>query len=150
MKLLEDLIDGKLPPHELKKIISSEKDKDRFFKILEILQKRVKWPEKILLPLTDKLYVVQKGEGRIVKCECGYEFCDYMENWKHKSRVLVRDTKEKLQEIYPPLQHSNPEYMVLREFYCPGCFTLLEVEAVPPGYPVIFDFIPDIDGFYKK
>jgi acetone carboxylase gamma subunit len=39
--------------------------------------------------------------------------------------------------------------MELREFYCPGCFTLLEVEAVPPGYPVLFDFQPDIEGFYE-
>jgi acetone carboxylase gamma subunit len=28
--------------------------------------------------------------------------------------------------------------------------TQLEVEAVPPGYPVVFDFLPDIDTFYEK
>jgi acetone carboxylase gamma subunit len=38
--------------------------------------------------------------------------------------------------------------MELREFICPGCYTLLEVEAVPPGYPVIFDFKPDLEAFY--
>ena len=36
----------------------------------------------------------------------------------------------------------------LHEFYCPGCWSLLEVEAVPPGYPAVFDFEPDIDTFY--
>jgi N-methylhydantoinase A/oxoprolinase/acetone carboxylase beta subunit len=28
--------------------------------------------------------------------------------------------------------------------------TLLEVEAVPPGYPVIHDFVPDLEGFYEQ
>jgi acetone carboxylase gamma subunit len=27
--------------------------------------------------------------------------------------------------------------------------TLLEVEAVPPGHPLIFDFLPDLEGFYE-
>ena len=38
----------------------------------------------------------------------------------------------------------------LREFYCPGCYTLLEVEACPPGYPVQFDFLPDLEAFHEK
>ncbi len=33
---------------------------------------------------------------------------------------------------------------------CPGCRTQLEVEAVPPGYPVIFDFEPDLETFYRE
>ncbi|MHA1329265.1 MAG: acetone carboxylase subunit gamma [Promethearchaeota archaeon] len=45
---------------------------------------------------------------------------------------------------------SDPEWMELREYYCPGCFTLLDTESVPPGYPVIFNFLPDIDAFYEK
>jgi acetone carboxylase gamma subunit len=27
---------------------------------------------------------------------------------------------------------------------------LLEVEAVPPGYPVVHDFLPDLEGFYSE
>ncbi|GAI41952.1 unnamed protein product, partial [marine sediment metagenome] len=27
---------------------------------------------------------------------------------------------------------------------------LLDTEAVPPGYPTIFNFLPDIDAFYKE
>jgi acetone carboxylase gamma subunit len=55
-----------------------------------------------------------------------------------------------LQEVYPPMMHSDPEWMVLREFYCPGCASLLEVEAVPPGYPIIQDFQPDLETLYKE
>ncbi len=39
--------------------------------------------------------------------------------------------------------------MEIREFICPGCATLLEVEAVPPGCPIVFDFLPDLETFYR-
>ena len=45
---------------------------------------------------------------------------------------------------------GDPEWNHLREYFCPGCKTLLEVEAVPPGYPVIHDFLPDLEGFYGE
>ena len=44
----------------------------------------------------------------------------------------------------------DPNWQELREYICPGCFRLLDVEAVPPGYPTIFNFLPDIDNFYEK
>jgi len=103
------------------------------------------------LPLALHLYVVEKADGsRVVKCDCGHEFGDYRENWKMAANVFVRDTDEKLQELYPPLMHSDPRWIVLREYYCPGCNTMLEVEAVPHGYPVIFDFQPDLETFYRE
>ncbi len=37
----------------------------------------------------------------------------------------------------------------MREFYCPSGARLLEVDAAVPGYPVLHDFLPDIDGFYR-
>jgi acetone carboxylase gamma subunit len=40
--------------------------------------------------------------------------------------------------------------MEIREFICPGCASLLEVEAAPPGYPIVFDFLPDLEGFYRE
>ena len=45
---------------------------------------------------------------------------------------------------------DDPAWCEIREFYCPGCGAQLEVENVPPGYPVSFDFLPDIDGFYAE
>jgi acetone carboxylase gamma subunit len=149
-KTLERLIDGELTWDELKPIISGPKDPDRFDRVLEILQSRVPWKEKILLPLHEHLYVVSKGGQRIVKCDCGYEFGDYRENWKTKCRVRVRDTRESIEEIYMKYMGSNPEWEELREYYCPGCLTLLDVECAPPGYPTVFNFLPDIDTFYEK
>jgi acetone carboxylase gamma subunit len=149
-KTLERMIDGKLSWDELKPIISGRKDKNRFELIIQILQDRVSWNEKILLPLHEHLYIVAKDGERIVKCDCGYEFGDYRENWKTKSRVRVRDTFEDIEELYPKDMGSDPGWIELREYFCPGCFTLLDVEAVPPGYPTIFNFLPDIDTFYEK
>ncbi|SFJ66884.1 acetone carboxylase subunit gamma [Thermoflavimicrobium dichotomicum] len=148
---LKNLLDGKLPFSEVKVMMSSFKDPERFEMMLEIHQSRVPWPEKILLPLGLHLYIVLKENGdRVVKCDCGYEFGDYRKNWKLNALVYVRDTEEKIAEIYPKLMGPDPRWMEIREYYCPGCSTQLEVESVPPGYPVIFDFKPDIDAFYEK
>ena len=149
-KTLERMIDGDLTWEELKPIISGRKDPDRFDKIINILQNRVPWKEKILLPLHEHLYIVAKEGERIVKCDCGYEFGDYKVNWKTKCRVRVRDTEESIGELYPKYMGCDPEWEELREYICPGCLTILDVEAVPPGYPTIFNFLPDIDSFYEK
>ena len=149
-KILERMMEGDLKWEELKPIISGRKDQNRFDKIMEILQEKLNWKEKILLPLHEHLYIVAKEGERIVKCDCGYEFGDYQINWKLKCRIRVRDTFESIEKLYPKMMGSDPKWEELREFFCPNCFTLLDVEAVPPGYPIIFNFLPDIDAFYKK
>jgi len=149
-EIIKELIEGNLPWHQLKSIISGYKDDDRFDKYIEVLQGKVPWQEKILLPLTDELYIVQKGNDRIVKCNCGYEFGDYRENWKLKALIHVRDTEEELDEIYPYPSKPDPEYCEMREYYCPGCGAQLEVDSVPFGYPAVFDFLPDLDIFYSQ
>ncbi|MBD3254555.1 MAG: acetone carboxylase subunit gamma [Candidatus Lokiarchaeota archaeon] len=147
---LERMIDGDLAWEELKQIIAETKDPDRFDKIVKILQKRVSWGEKIILPLHEHLYIVVKDGKRIVKCDCGHEFGDYRVNWKRKCRVRVRDTDEEILELYPKYMGCDTNWAELREYICPGCLTLLDVEAVPPGYPTIFNYLPDIDLFYKE
>src|SRR5437870_1021741 len=80
----------------------SPKDDDRFEKYLKILQRRVQWKERILLPIGEHLYIVEKeNEDRVVKCDCSHEFGDYRENWKLEALIYVRDTENKLEEIYP-------------------------------------------------
>jgi acetone carboxylase gamma subunit len=44
----------------------------------------------------------------------------------------------------------DPEWNELREYYDPVTFTLLDVESVPPGYPVVHDFLPDLEAFYSQ
>jgi acetone carboxylase gamma subunit len=54
-----------------------------------------------------------------------------------------------MREVYPAMAHADPEWMELREFYCPASGRLLEVECSPPGYPVVHEFLPDVEGFYR-
>jgi acetone carboxylase gamma subunit len=148
---LRDLLDERLPRAQVRTIQSSFKDPDRFDKYVAILQERVGWEDRIVLPFGEHLYIVSKGNGSyLVKCDCGHEFCDYRENWKLEALVRVRATAEELKEIYPEKMHGDPEWNSLREYFCPDCKALLEVEAVPPGYPVIHDFVPDLEGFYTE
>ena len=147
---LKNLFNGKLAWQELKNMMSSYKDPNRFEEMLAILQEQVPWDDRILLPYALHLYVVQKNDGRrVIKCDCGHEFCDVKDNWKLHAKIYVRDTQEKMEEIYPKFMGSDTNWMVLREYFCPECMTQLEVEAVPPGYPIIHDFEPDIDTFYR-
>ena len=149
-EVLSDLIDGKLDWPRVKQIMSSPKDTDRFEKYIALMQERVRWREQILLPLGEHLFVVAKGKQRIVKCDCGNEFGDWRDNWKLQAVVFVRNTAERLAELYPGPRSPDPAWCEIREFYCPGCGAQLEVENVPPGYPVSFDFLPDIDGLYAQ
>lgn len=148
-EVIADLVDGKLPWKMLKEMMSKYKDPDRFDKYVAVLQERQTWTDTILLPLGPRLFIVRKTDGSIVtKSSSGYEFGDYRENWKLKARIYVRDTNESYREIYPELMHADPNWMELREYYDPFDGTLLDTEAVPPGYPIIHSFQPDLDAFY--
>jgi acetone carboxylase, gamma subunit len=174
VEMLRDLMDERLARAQVRTIQSGYKDADRFDKYVEILQEQVPWDDQIVLPFGEHLFVVLKDDGEylahdersssiasaegsglapgrfIIKCDCGHEFCDYRENWKLEALVYVRETAEDMLEIYPDKMHGDPAWNVLREYFCPGCKTLLEVEAVPRGYPVIHDFVPDLEGFYEE
>ncbi len=147
-EVLLDMIEGRLDPEMTRLIQSRPKDEDRFEKMLEIEQARVPWKERILAPLQEHLFIVQKGEERIVKCDCGQEFGDYRRNWKFEAVVYERDPTDG--EVHVGPRAADPGWMILREFYCPGCGSQLEVEAVSPAHPILFQSLPDIDGFYAK
>ena len=148
---LRDLVEERLPRSQVRAIQSSYKDPARFDQYVEMLQERVAWNERIVLPFGEHLFIVSKGDGSyVVKCDCGSEFCDYRENWKLEALIHVRDSEPALREIYPEKMAGDPQWNHLREYFCPGCKTLLEVEAVPPGYPVVHDFLPDLEGFYTE
>jgi acetone carboxylase, gamma subunit len=148
---IADLVDGTLPWKQVKDMMSSYKDPDRFIKYLEVLQERVPWGDRILLSLGPHLFIVKKEDGRVVtKSRSGFEFGDYRKNWKLQARIFVRKTKEQYREIYTEMTHADPQWMELREFYDPLDGTLLDIETVPPGYPLVHSFEPDLDTFYTQ
>lgn len=54
-----------------------------------------------------------------------------------KSIHYVRDTEEAMTEVYPKLMAPGTQWQVYREYYCPSCVTMHDVEAPTPWYPVI-------------
>lgn len=152
-ELIGQLIDGTIDNDNAQRLLRLErKDKDRFFKYIDALQQRVTWPDRILLRLGDKLYIVRNAQGaRVVKCACGHEFGDYRQNWKLGCRVRVKRTLEDMLTVYDPAPACpEPEIQEIREFFCPACATQHAVEVVAPGYPVVFEMLPDLDKFYRE
>ncbi|MCZ6803040.1 MAG: acetone carboxylase subunit gamma [Proteobacteria bacterium] len=139
-----------LDPFRPKLSIKCQRWAKRFDTYVGVLQSRVEWDESIILPLSPYLMIVKNVEGiYAVKCLCGYELGDYRENWKTNALINVRDTEESLGEIYPGPRCPDPEKNEIREFFCPGCAVQLEVDAVPPGYPILVNFEPNLEVFYR-
>jgi acetone carboxylase gamma subunit len=147
---LEALLDEKLSRRQVRDIQSGYKDRDRFDNWLAVLQGRVAYGEPIVLPLGEGLNVVRTPTGGLmIRCDCGHEFCRHDRNWKMEAVVFVRDDEEKMSEVFPKFAGGDPDWVEVRELYCPSCGRMLECDATTPGYPVVHDFLPDIEGFYR-
>lgn len=150
-EILRNLESGELSWDEIQRLLRSEKEADRFDKYIQSLEGRTALTDPILLRLNEKLYIVDAPNGRVVRCgTCNHDFGDYRVNWKLSADIYVRRTREEILEVYYYEEVAPDEgYCQIREYYCPGCQTLLSVECVPPGYPPIFEFLPDVEGFYR-
>ncbi len=148
---LGDLLDEKLSRRAAKDIQSGIKDPDRFDKWIALLQERVSYDDPIVLPYGEGMNIVRRASDgeMVIRTDAGADLCRWDENWKMHVPMLVRDTDELYREIYPELGHPEGDWMELREYYDPASGALLETEAVPPGYPVVHEYLPDIDGYYK-
>jgi len=149
---VKHLVEGNLDWDTTMRMLSMPKDKERFEMYLEALQAKVTFKDRIVLPLGPHLYIVQSAKNKqwVTKCDCGHEFCGYKDNWKMYANIYVRDNAEAMREVYPEMMHPDTSWQVYREYYCPSCGTMHDVEAPTPWYPVIHDFEPDIETFYKE
>lgn len=152
--LIRQLVEGDISRQDARGLLRMEnKDTERFWQYLEVLQERASWSDRILIRVSDHLYIVQRASdgARVVKCDCGQEFGDYRMNWKTAAHVRVKTTAAEFESVYyPPAAAPEPEWNEIREFFCPGCYAQLAVEVVPPGYPLIFEVLPDIDRYYRE
>ncbi|MEI7742611.1 MAG: acetone carboxylase subunit gamma [Chloroflexota bacterium] len=140
--MIRDLLDRRLPLDQVYRL-QSDKDLGRVTQVLALQKVRLGWPEPVLAIIQEHLFVVEKAGGeRVTRCDCGTEFGDYRENWKNEALVYERNPRDG--EIYVGSHAADPDWQVLREFFCPGCATLLDVEPVPVGYPFIHNFVPEI------
>ena len=146
---LAAMLDEKLSRKEIKDIQSGYKDPDRFDKWIAILQKRVPYDDPIVLPMGEGMNAVRTSDGLVVRCDCGHDFCPPERNWKMEAAIFVRDDEETMGDVFPKFAGGDPDWVEVREFYCPSCGRMLECDATTPGYPVLHDFLPDVEGFYR-
>jgi len=148
---VKNLVDGKLDWDTTLRMLSMPKDPERFELYIAALQQKLGWNDRIVLPLGPHLHIVQQAGTKkwLTQCDCGHVFCDWTGNWKMHANLYVRESEEAMAEVYPKLMAPDTAWQVYREYTCPACGTLHDVEAPTPWYPVIHDFEPDIDAFYK-
>ena len=81
-------------------------------------------------------YYLDIDENEKIKCrKCGQVICDATENYKlHVPRAEVWPDE------IPGQRPSKKDALVLYcEYYCPGCYTLLDVEVAEKGAPPLWD-----------
>jgi N-methylhydantoinase B len=87
--------------------------------------------------LSEALFYDLTRQPPVYRCRCG-----------HALGAVDASYKELAAQARYPVQHIGPEVnpgriggarFELREFYCPGCFTLLEVEIARPADPILDD-----------
>jgi acetone carboxylase gamma subunit len=143
-ELVRDLLDGRLDSDTLQALQRGEKDPRRRELVIEVEQERVAFSEPIVVCLQEHLFVVDRGgPAPDVACDCGHVFGPVSRNWKESALVRQRDDPRD-GSVFAGPRGADPEWMVLREFYCPGCAAQLDVEMVPPGYPFIDSFTPPL------
>ena len=84
---------------------------------------------------------------------CGNALISAFENYKKGCLVCERDPKEIWDPIVPDEPYNfapDPEWMMVVEFYCPGCGIMVENELLPPGHPITHDIELDIDKLKEK
>lgn len=80
-------------------------------------------------------FYLEIDANKKIKClKCGTVICEATENYKlHVPRA------ERIPTEIPGRRPTKPEFATYYEYYCPGCYTMLDVESQPKGSPPIHD-----------
>ena len=76
--------------------------------------------------------------GRIVCRRCGHDLGSAEQNFKEGAVLKVRSIQDANPLIVDPTLFIDDE-VVFRQFFCPGCATLLENEVILASSPVVWD-----------
>jgi acetophenone carboxylase len=82
---------------------------------------------------------------------CGADLGSAREDYKKGCLLFDRDPRT----LYPPdasgaLLAPDPEWCRIVETYCPGCGTMIDAEALPPGHPLTHDTDIDLDALIAR
>jgi N-methylhydantoinase B len=94
-------------------------------------------PERDGVRMSENLFVDLRASAAVYRCRCGQSLGPIDIPYRH----MAARARFPVQRIGPEV---NPHGIggarfELREFYCPGCFTLLDVEIARPEDPVLDD-----------
>ena len=149
---LEALLDEKLSRREVKDIQSGYKDPDRFEKWLDGP------PGAGPLRRSDR---AADGEGLnvgappgrrlVIRCDCGHDFCPPRPELEDGgARSSFATTDETLGEIYPRMAGTaTPTGWSCASSTVRRAPASSRPRRCRPGYPVVHEFLPDIEGFYR-
>ena len=84
--------------------------------------------------VSEYLTIDHAGGEKVIKCaKCQYSFCAATEN--PKEHALMKElSPAKCGKLY-----KESERFVFREFYCPQCATMFDVEVRLKGQPFLWD-----------
>jgi N-methylhydantoinase B len=77
-------------------------------------------------------------DGRVVCRSCGEDVCGADENYKLHALCETKPLTEAGPLVNDPSDYVDDE-MEFRQFYCPGCATLLENEVTKADEPPVHD-----------
>lgn len=82
-------------------------------------------------------YLEIDEESKKIKClKCGHVICDATENYK----LHVPMAEVWPDELYGGWRPTREEALTIyHEYYCPGCYTMLDVEVTEKGAPPLWD-----------
>jgi N-methylhydantoinase B len=101
------------------------------------------WQAEDGVRLNESLFYDLRDEPS-VRCRCGHELGPASHGYKDLAARAVFPVQRIGPEVNPT--HWNGARFELREFYCPGCFTLIEIEIARPEDPVLEDVALALDS----
>jgi acetone carboxylase gamma subunit len=87
--------------------------------------------------INEYLEVVGSGDDATIRCRCGQDLCPAGENYK--LHALLREGPVQAAGPWVDPQRVGGDAFVCREFFCPACLTLLDVETAQPHEPILWD-----------
>jgi len=76
------------------------------------------------------LGLVEEEGRKLFKClKCGYELCEHTQEYKD----FALKNEAPISKAQPDYLASKTDLFVLREYYCPGCAAMFEVDMVAKG-----------------
>ena len=92
-------------------------------------------PVKEIFKVTPYINIVEDKQGKkYARCShCGHVYCKADENFKLYALIYDNDPEDVYRDYLAP----DKEWMIYREFYCPGCGSQIEVEATASCIPIL-------------